>query len=298
MASAVGPILQDIALAARRHNIHAYVGRMSGEENNMADSTSRLTHLPNWKFLSHFHIHLPQRKLWNILPLPSACRQKLTKMTQIKRYPRASIPPLSINTPPPGANGSVSAAGCKLPQTLKSLNTPFRSSKFPPSVSVPDFCPRKRSPSRSNWSGNTSATSVKSLHTRGPTNPATTTWESLTFGLDASWRPVRKKILLQQECVPYRLMSYNLWTPPPKEPPQEISPPENSTGSTSSSSSGWASTERAAPIPSSARSDSGTSNSSLESRPTTPRWPPMTSLHKQNSSVSSSRLRITDSRES
>ena len=61
-ASAVGPILQDISLATRRQHIHAFDGSMPGEENKMADAASRLTHLPDRKFISHLRTHFLQSK--------------------------------------------------------------------------------------------------------------------------------------------------------------------------------------------------------------------------------------------
>ena len=53
-ASAVGPILQEIALAVRCQKIHAYVGCITGEKKKMVDAMSRLTHLTDHKSLSHF----------------------------------------------------------------------------------------------------------------------------------------------------------------------------------------------------------------------------------------------------
>ena len=58
-ASAVGIIMQDIFFVARIQHIHASVGRVPVEENNMADTASRLTHLTNRKFLSHFRTYFP-----------------------------------------------------------------------------------------------------------------------------------------------------------------------------------------------------------------------------------------------
>ena len=61
-ASSVVPILRELYLVARRQHIHASVGRVLGEDNNMADVASRLTHLPDRKFLSHLGTHFPQSK--------------------------------------------------------------------------------------------------------------------------------------------------------------------------------------------------------------------------------------------
>ena len=84
-ASSVGPILWELYLATRRKHIHTSIGCVPGEDNNMADAASRLTHLPDRKFISHFSTHFPQRKPWRLPPLPSACRRKITTMLHNKK---------------------------------------------------------------------------------------------------------------------------------------------------------------------------------------------------------------------
>ena len=112
-------------------------------------------------------------------------------------------------------------------------------------VSVPAFCPRKGNLSRIYRSSNTSAQSVKYLHPWGPTTPDTTAWGRLTLGWDASWRAIRRRILLQQECGPSLSALYKPWTPPPSKPPQETLPSAISPESPSSSSSDQAYTSSA-----------------------------------------------------
>ena len=51
--SSVTPILWELSLAARRQHIHASVGRVTGDDNKIADAALRLTHLPDRKFISH-----------------------------------------------------------------------------------------------------------------------------------------------------------------------------------------------------------------------------------------------------
>ena len=57
--SSVGPILQELSLSDRRKHIHTSVGRVPREDKNMSEAASRLTHLPDSQFLSHFRTHLP-----------------------------------------------------------------------------------------------------------------------------------------------------------------------------------------------------------------------------------------------
>ena len=148
-ASSVGPILQELALAERQQHIHASVGHVLGEDNNMADAVVSLTHLPDWKFLSQFCSHFQQSKLWRLLPLTSDYKRQLTTMLLNKQSPRVFWPPSSRKTPPPGTNGDASAASRKYPPTSRTLRTPLPSSKFSPSVSNPDFCLCKGKISRS-----------------------------------------------------------------------------------------------------------------------------------------------------
>ena len=186
----------------------------------MADAASRLTHLPDRQFISHFLTNFPQSKPWSLPPLPPRCKQQLTTMMQNKQPPRSSMPPYSRKTPPPGANGRASAAGSNFTLNSSTLMTPFPSSIFSPSASVPSFCPCKVNLSRSDRLRNTSAQLVKSLHPWGPTTPGAISWGRSTFGWDTSWRPIRGSIILQQECGPSLSALSNPWTMPPREPPQ------------------------------------------------------------------------------
>ena len=186
----------------------------------MADAASRLTHLPERKFLSHFLTHFQQSKTWCLLPLPFVCRRNLTNMLHNKQAPRVSPQLSSRKRLPPGANGGTSTAGCKLFPTSKIFITPFLSSRITDTPCHNAFCPCKGNLSRSNLSSNTSYILVKYLHLWGITTPATTAWGSSTFGWDAIWHPIRRRIVLQQDCSPSLSDSSKPWTPPPKEPPQ------------------------------------------------------------------------------
>ena len=163
-------------------HIYASVGRVLGEDNNMVDASSRITHLTDRQFLSHLHTHLKHSKPWILLPLPSGYKQQLTTILHNKQSPRGYLQPFSIKTPPSGANCSASAAGCKSLPTSKTFSNPFPSSNSSPSTSVPAFYSCKGNLSRSDWYINTSAQSVKSLHLWGPTTPNKTAQGSFTFG--------------------------------------------------------------------------------------------------------------------
>ena len=51
----------------------------------MEDAASRLTHLPDRKFISNFRTNLPQSKPWSLLPLPSGYKQQLTNILKNKQ---------------------------------------------------------------------------------------------------------------------------------------------------------------------------------------------------------------------
>ena len=110
-AFSVGSILRELSLAARRQHNHAFVGRVPVEDNKMTDAASRLTHLPDRKFISYFCTHFPKSKHLFLLHLPSGCKQQLTTMLHNNQLPSGSLPLSSIKTTPPGANGGASAAG-------------------------------------------------------------------------------------------------------------------------------------------------------------------------------------------
>ena len=190
----------------------------------MTDAASRITYFPERQLLSNVCTHFPQSKPLHLPPLTSAYRHQLPIMLQIKRSPRDFYPQYSIKTPPPGANGGACAAGFTLPLTSKSSNTQFLSSIFFLSASMSAIYSRKGNPSRGERSTNTSAPSVKSSHPWGMTTPTITVWGNSTLIWDARWRPIRRKILLQQECGPSQLTLSKTWTPPPKEPHQGALP--------------------------------------------------------------------------
>ena len=91
-ASSVGPILRELSLASRQQHIHASVGRVPGEDNKMADATSRLTHLPDRQFIYHFRSQFPQNNPWLLLPLSSDYKRQMTTMLPNKQLPMVSRP--------------------------------------------------------------------------------------------------------------------------------------------------------------------------------------------------------------
>ena len=63
-SSAVGPIIQDLAMVARRYHLHYSHIHITSEDKKMADAASILTHLSMRLFLHHFRTHLLQQNHW------------------------------------------------------------------------------------------------------------------------------------------------------------------------------------------------------------------------------------------
>ena len=194
IALSVGAILCELALVTRHQNIHASIGIIPGEDNKMVYAVLQINCLPNRLFLYQLRTHFPQSKPWRLISLLYTCRRQLTTMLHSKKSPRAYLRHYSKNTPLPGANCGASASGCTSPLTSKPLKTRSPSSIFLPIKSAQDFFPHRETPSRINWSSNTSAPLVKYFHPWVPTTPDTTAWENSTFVWDARWCPIRSKI--------------------------------------------------------------------------------------------------------
>ena len=54
-----GTILWDLTLLAHHRKIYDSIGRLKGEDNKMDGATSRLTHLLDRLFFSHFNLTFP-----------------------------------------------------------------------------------------------------------------------------------------------------------------------------------------------------------------------------------------------
>ena len=100
--TAVGPILRDLNLLICNHKIYSSVQCISGVDNKMSESASKLTQLTDKMFLRHFAFNFPQRKPWRLLALMSGCKRRLTSMLHRKRFSMDSLLNSTRNTPPPG----------------------------------------------------------------------------------------------------------------------------------------------------------------------------------------------------
>ena len=92
LATAVSPILRDLALLTRTHKIYSSVHRISRSDNKMTNAASRLKHQTNKMFLRHFVLTSPHKNTWLIITLPSGCRWWLTSILHSKRCHMSSLP--------------------------------------------------------------------------------------------------------------------------------------------------------------------------------------------------------------
>ena len=98
-ATAVVHILQELFLVARQRNISSSILLIAGEEKNMADTASRLTHFSDGLFLSHLQRNFPQKNIWRILQLLPDCRCHMTSMLTRKISPKVSTWQFTRRTP-------------------------------------------------------------------------------------------------------------------------------------------------------------------------------------------------------
>ena len=99
--------------AQRYHHIAFYI---PGEANVMADDASRLQHLTDALFLTHFKQQYPQPTPWKLLHLPSATATELTSMLLCS----SRKPPTPARPTVPGAASS--ATGVRYANPLASIH--------------------------------------------------------------------------------------------------------------------------------------------------------------------------------
>jgi hypothetical protein len=122
---------------ALHQRFHRYVGLkdyIPGDSNSMADEASRLFHLDDHAFLTHFNQHYPQALPWRLYRLPPAMhssgilalRNKMSPMESFLRMPK---PPL-----PTGRTGMRSVKPYISILPYKTSRIPYRTSKSSPTA--------------------------------------------------------------------------------------------------------------------------------------------------------------------
>ena len=138
-ATVVGTILQNLTLMTQSRQIYASISRIKWSDNTIADASSRMNHLPNRIFLSHFTLIFPQKKPWHMLPVPSKCRRRLNSMLHSKCCHVDFKPPYTRRNSPTGANGANSVDSCASQPTSKLLGNLSLSYRYLTSACKPLF---------------------------------------------------------------------------------------------------------------------------------------------------------------
>ena len=99
-----------LACDHQRQHRYCHVGQyVPGEANVMADDASRLQHLTDSDFLSHFEQHYKQPLPWKLLHLSDATYSKLISGLRLTSPPRPTLPSTEPPRPPPLGTGLPSA---------------------------------------------------------------------------------------------------------------------------------------------------------------------------------------------
>ena len=90
--SATANLLQAAASLRKQHKTHLHIAHLAGTRNKMADDASRLWHLTDPAFLTHFDTTFPQAKKWQLLQPPSEVVSRLTYWLSTRRSPKELVP--------------------------------------------------------------------------------------------------------------------------------------------------------------------------------------------------------------
>ena len=136
--SPTATLLRQAAMHQRFHRYISLKDYVRGSENMLADDASRLSHLSDVAFLSHFNVTYPQAQPWLLYHLPSGTLSSAISALRNKMSPQASFlhppaPPQAI-----GTSGSPSAPPWTSILPFARSKTPSHSSKFSLSATASD----------------------------------------------------------------------------------------------------------------------------------------------------------------
>ena len=171
--SPTATILRQQALHQRFHRYVKLRDYIPGPENCMADDASRLFHLSNHAFLSHFNFTYPQSRPWRLFQLHPQTLSAATSALQHKKSPvewylHDPAKPSHI-----GKNGRSSATNKPFPPPSRGSPTPSPSFKSLPTVSATDSSTQHTEKSVAARSKMPYAASAKRLLQWGPRTLAT-----------------------------------------------------------------------------------------------------------------------------
>jgi hypothetical protein len=122
-------LLLRLAAAQRRvQRANHRISHIAGVDNVMGDDASRLFHLDDEKFLTHFNRTYPQRRSWKLCKAPSGLNSQVIFLLSTKMSGRGSAPSELLKDDPFGTFGAPSAAVSTRARTSPSSTTPSTSS--------------------------------------------------------------------------------------------------------------------------------------------------------------------------
>jgi hypothetical protein len=115
--SPTATLLRQSAMHQRFHRYLSLKDYVPGRDNVLADDASRLSHLSDSAFLSHFNVTYPQKQPWLLYHLPSATLSSAISALRNKMSPLASflLPPAPLQAIGPSGQPSARPSGSILP---------------------------------------------------------------------------------------------------------------------------------------------------------------------------------------
>ena len=247
-------LLQLAARLRKHHRAYHRIGHLAGASNDMADDASRLFHLSDTAFLSHFNSTYPQKAGWQLCPAPAAWLSSVTFELYPKTSRRGCARPAAKPPPPPGPSGVVSAPNCALIRASPNMMIRSPSSCSSHANIAPESWPQTKSPCGLEPPKTPSVLWARRSPAWGPSTPGAQPTAPSTTASHVNWL-AGKRLTPQAGAAKLFRVAYST---PSRRPPGRPPPPKTSPSLTSC---GWASTS------SYARANTSTRT------PTTPRRP-------------------------
>ena len=128
-SGAAPPLLWHNASLWRQFHVATSLEYVQGKDNQLANEASRLTHLPQTKFLAHFNEHFLQATSWCLLHPTPDMLQRLHIVLLAKRLLKESVWDDNIPTTLSGGSGQLSVPGWVSPPASMELSMLCLSSK-------------------------------------------------------------------------------------------------------------------------------------------------------------------------
>ena len=135
-ASRVGILLRDITMITYHQYIHYPIRNITGEDKNILDAASKLTHMSELKCLCHFQTNAIQKNNWHMPPFLYRCRHQMNFVLHNKRYPKFFYTTIYQKDTAGWIQWGKFSAGSKFHLNSKALGNPSPSSRHSRSMSA------------------------------------------------------------------------------------------------------------------------------------------------------------------